>query len=171
MDYLPTSPDGLTIRKALPSDIPQIQHMILTAFTKYIPRIGKPPAPMTANYHRLLTSHDIFTLQPDTSPHGSPNHVVGSIVLRADMDSKVMHINNLVVDPEAQGRGFGKVLLKYAEDWAAVKACTVMALYTNVKMFENFGLYARLGYEEVDRKEEDGYERVYFRKELREAEV
>jgi hypothetical protein len=34
-------------------------------------------------------------------------------------------------------------------------------------MTENFGFYARFGFEEYDRRSEHGYSRVYFRKRLR----
>jgi GNAT superfamily N-acetyltransferase len=77
-----------------------------------------------------------------------------------------MYVNNLVVDPDAQGKGYGRVLMNCAEDWARAKACTEMALFTNVKMFENLGLYAKMGYDEVERRTEDGFDRVYFRKKL-----
>ena len=40
-------------------------------------------------------------------------------------------------------------------------------LFTNVKMWENIGLYAKPGFEETERKTEDGFERVYFAKKLR----
>jgi hypothetical protein len=33
-------------------------------------------------------------------------------------------------------------------------------------MFENLGLYLKMGFVETGRREEDGFERVYFRKEL-----
>ena len=33
-------------------------------------------------------------------------------------------------------------------------------------MTENLELYPRLGYREVDRREEDGFSRVFFRKRL-----
>ena len=39
-----------------------------------------------------------------------------------------------------------------------------MDLYTNAKMRENLALYARLGWREVDRRTESGFERVYFEK-------
>lgn len=155
----PPSPPGTLILRAQTPDIPPIQRITTAAYTKYITRIGKPPAPMTANYTTLLTTHDVFVLRP--SEH---DLLVGSIVLRAE--GSKMHVNNLVVDPDAQGRGYGRILLNCAEDWARMKGCEEMALFTNVKMFENFGLYAKMGYEEVERRTENGFERVYFRKRL-----
>ncbi|KAF5684764.1 GNAT family acetyltransferase [Fusarium denticulatum] len=153
-----TSPD-LTLTRAQASDIPSIQSMVNAAYEKYIPRIGKPPAPMTADYTSLLTTRDIFVLQISQSP-------VGALVLQHEPDSNAIKIENLVVDPSAQGRGYGKVLMRYAEDFARSRGCNALELYTNVKMFENLGLYLKMGFVETGRREEDGFERVYFRKEL-----
>ncbi|KAF4947083.1 hypothetical protein FGADI_10713 [Fusarium gaditjirri] len=153
-----TSPD-LTLTSAQASDIASIQSMVNTAYEKYIPRIGKPPAPMTADYASLLTTHDVFILRTAQSP-------VGALVLHKAPDSDAIKIENLVVDPSAQGRGHGKVLMRYAEDFARSQSCNALELYTNVKMFENLGLYLKMGFVETGRKEEDGFERVYFRKDL-----
>ncbi|KAI1009943.1 hypothetical protein LB503_011493 [Fusarium chuoi] len=150
---------NLTLTRALASDVPSIQLMVNAAYEKYIPRIGKPPAPMTADYASLLTTHDIFILRTTQSP-------VGTLVLQHEPDSDAVKIENLVVDPSAQGRGYGKVLMRYAEDFAKSRGCSALELYTNVKMFENLGLYLKMGFVETGRREEDSFERVYFRKEL-----
>ena len=41
-----------------------------------------------------------------------------------------------------------------------------MRLYTNARMTENLSLYPHLGYVEVERREEDGFDRVFFEKGL-----
>ncbi|KAF5548850.1 acetyltransferase GNAT family [Fusarium mexicanum] len=156
----PFNSSDLMLIRAQASDIPSIQSLVNAAYEKYIPRIGKPPAPMTADYVSLLTTHDIFILQATQFP-------VGALVLHHDPDSDAIKIENLVVDPSAQGRGYGKVLMRYAEDFARSRGCNALELYTNVKMFENLGLYLKMGFAETGRREEDGFERVYFRKELK----
>ncbi|SCO87408.1 related to acetyltransferase, GNAT family [Fusarium oxysporum] len=153
-----TSPD-LTVTRAQASDIPSIKTIVNAAYEKYIPRIGKLPAPMTADYASLLTTHDIFILRTAQSP-------VGALVLQHELDSDAIKIENLVVNPSAHGRGYGKVLMRYAEDFARSRGRNALELYTNVKMFENLGLYLKMGFVETGRREEDGFERVYFRKEL-----
>lgn len=158
---LPPSPSGLHIRRAERGDIPKIQHMVKAAYEKYVSRIGRPPAPMTADYGALMATHDVFVALPVDA-----YDIVGSIVLRADEETKTMHMNNVVVDPSAQGKGYGRALLDCAEAWAKMKECTEMALFTNVRMVENLVLYPKMGYTEVERKTEDGFERVYFRKRL-----
>jgi N-acetylglutamate synthase-like GNAT family acetyltransferase len=37
--------DQLSIRRATTADLPGIQRLIVDAYTKYIERIGRPPAP------------------------------------------------------------------------------------------------------------------------------
>lgn len=46
-----------------------------------------------------------------------------------------------------------------------------LVLYTNRMMWENVALYGRWGFVETGRRHEDGYERVYFAKDLPVAEA
>ena len=39
-----------------------------------------------------------------------------------------------------------------------------LRLYTHELMVENIALYQRLGYREVERRQEDGFRRVFMRK-------
>lgn len=156
---------GLSIRRARTEDVPPLQAIINASYSKYIERIGRPPAPMVADYGELLRTRDVMILE-STSDDGSIK-MVGSIVLGIDAEADAVRVNNLVVEPAAQGRGYGRVLMEFAEDVAREKGIGSMALFTNVKMHENIGLYLKLGYVETGRKGEDGYERVYFRKQLK----
>ncbi|OLN86357.1 Mycothiol acetyltransferase [Colletotrichum chlorophyti] len=153
--------EGFTLTRADQTDVPAIQSMVRAAYTKYIPRIGKEPAPMKADYSKLIDSHIVYVVRHDES-----GETVGSIVLRHDPVIATLHINNLVVDQAAQGRGFGRALMQCAEDVAREHGCGMLQLFTNVKMYENLVLYPKMGFAEIERRTEDGYERVYFRKEL-----
>ncbi|KAJ5677222.1 uncharacterized protein N7477_002855 [Penicillium maclennaniae] len=159
-EYSRYSKDDISITNATLGDIPVIEQMIHVAYSKYIQRIGKPPAPMTADYRELMQTHEIFLL------HKPDGKIMGSIMLRSDPPSNSIEINNLVVDPLAQGRGYGRILVGYAENIAKARGHSSLTLYTNVKMYENLGLYVKLGFIETERKLEDGFERVYFRKQL-----
>ncbi|KAL6807314.1 acyl-CoA N-acyltransferase [Trichoderma sp. SZMC 28013] len=157
--------NGLGIRRATAEDVPFIQAIVNASYSKYIERIGKPPAPMVADYNELLSTRDIYVLE--STSDDKVVKIVGSIILGIDVEADAVKVNNLVVEPAAQGRGYGRVLMDFAEDVAREKGIGSMALFTNIKMYENIGLYAKLGYAETGRKTEDGYERVYFRKELK----
>ncbi|KAL4881352.1 acyl-CoA N-acyltransferase [Aspergillus karnatakaensis] len=166
-----TSP---TIVKATPSHVPFIQSIVNAAYTKYISRIGKRPAPMLADYSALIQSstHEIYVLlEPGTSPKLSTDPdvestILGSVVLDTSSSTE-LKINNLAVDPGAQGKGYGRLLMNFAEEQARETGRDALELYTGVKMIENLALYQKLGFLEFERREEDGFERVFFRKELK----
>ena len=56
--------------------------------------------------------------------------------------------------------------MAHAEAEARAAGHTHVRLYTNIAMTENLSLYAHLGYVEVGRVREHGFERIYFEKPL-----
>ncbi len=75
-------------------------------------------------------------------------------------------IENVAVLPAFQGRGFGKRLLKLAEELAASAELTGVRLYTNKLFLQNIRLYEGLGYR-VEREETmNGGIAVYMAKPL-----
>lgn len=87
----------------------------------------------------------------------------GSVLL-SDSGNDLIQVNNLIVEPSAQGRGCGRIHVDFVEGVARERGSTAMVLFTNGIVTENITLYARMGFVETERREEDGYERVYFRK-------
>lgn len=156
---------SLNIRKATVEDLSFLQVIVNASYSKYIERIGKPPAPMLLNYNELPKGKDIFVLEVVSDDKGS--EIVGSITIAIDDAGGVVNINNVVVGPAAQGRGYGRTLMDFAERLAREKGIDSLALYTNVKMHENISIYQKIGYIETERKSEDGHDRVYFRKQLK----
>lgn len=116
---------------------------------------------MTDNYHAMIQaqSAEVFVLRATQD-----GQVVGSITLADDPQDDAVQVNNVVVDPAAQGFGHGRRLLQFAEETARARGRGAMTLYTNEKMWENMTLYPRLGFVETGRRTEDGYHRVFFRK-------
>lgn len=90
--------------------------------------------------------------------------VAGLLVL-VDTDRALL-LDNIAVDPAAQGRGLGKMLTTFVEDEARRRGRAEVQLYTNVLMIENVALYQRLGFSETNRVTEKGYQRVYMTKAL-----
>ncbi|UKZ93751.1 uncharacterized protein TrAFT101_008658 [Trichoderma asperellum] len=156
---------GLGIRKATVQDLSFLQAIVNASYSKYIERMGKPPAPMLLNYDELPKGQDIFVLETISDEKGS--EIVGSITLAMDDADGAVKISNVVVGPAAQGRGYGRTLMDFAEGVARDKGVDSLVLYTNAKMHENISLYPKFGYIETERKSEDGYDRVYFRKQLK----
>jgi ribosomal protein S18 acetylase RimI-like enzyme len=156
---------GLGIRKATVQDLAFVQVIVNASYSKYIERIGKPPAPMLLNYNELPIGQDIFVLETTSDDKGS--EIVGSITLTMDDVGGAVKISNVVVGPTAQGKGYGRVLMDFAETVAREKGIDTLVLYTNAKMHENISLYPKFGYIETGRGSEDGYDRVFFRKQLK----
>jgi ribosomal protein S18 acetylase RimI-like enzyme len=73
-------------------------------------------------------------------------------------------LDNVAVLPAAQGRGIGARLLALAEEQARGLGLREIRLYTNEAMTENLAYYPRHGYAETHRAEQDGFNRVFFRK-------
>lgn len=160
---------GPIISRATIEDAPHIKSMVNAAFSKYIDRIGKPPRPMTADYDHIVKTQDAFVLR-DSNVNGS--RVVGfiSLSLRPDSNSgsntSSVNIDILVVDVLAQGRGYGRKLMDHAENEARRQGLSCLTVCTNVKMYENISLYTKMGFVEVGRHSEEGFDRVFFRRDL-----
>lgn len=156
---------GLSIRRATVEDLSFVQAIVNASYSKYIERMGKPPAPMLLNYNELPNGKEIFVLETVSDDKGCG--IVGAITLAIDDTGGAVKISNVVVGPAAQGRGYGRTLMDFAEAVAREKGIDSLELYTNAKMHENISLYPKFGYIETGRRSEDGYDRVFFRKQLK----
>jgi len=74
-------------------------------------------------------------------------------VIETVLEGDFLLIENVAVAPTFQGRGFGKRLLKHAEELAAASGLKGTRLYTNKLFSANLRLYEALGYQ-VEREEE-----------------
>ena len=147
--------DETTIRRATANDVGAIQRCVTRAYELYVPRMGKKPAPMLADYAQLVDDGVVHVA--DVEPI-----IAGVIVMFAGEDH--WFVENIAVDPMIQGKGLGSKLMKFAESEARSHSCPQVELYTNQKMTENLSFYPKLGYVRFDERVEDGYRRVYFRK-------
>jgi len=88
--------------------------------------------------------------------------IVGVLVLSNVAEGLL--IDNVAVRPTSKGTGVGRILLQHAESEARRLGYRTLYLYTNALMRENIALYARYGYQEYERREEQGFHRVFMRK-------
>ena len=144
-----------TIRPARPEDRAPIERIARAAYAPYVPRIGRAPAPMVADFAAAIAAGRVWVT-------GDP--VAGYVVAWPRADH--WHLENVAVAPGAQGRGLGRALIGHVEALARTSGARAVELYTNARMTENLGLYPRLGYAETGRGTEDGFDRVFFRKAL-----
>lgn len=143
------------IRRAVATDLAGIREIVERAYGPYVQRVGRRPAPMDDDYARKLRSAEVFVAEAD-------DRIRGVIVLLEHDDH--LFVENVAVDPEYQGAGIGRALLAYAERFAADHDLPELRLYTNALMTENLAYYPRLGYREVARRREAGFNRVFFAK-------
>jgi ribosomal protein S18 acetylase RimI-like enzyme len=149
------APGPPSLRLATTADLPAIKAIIDAAYAKYQTRMDKPPAPVFRDYGPSVEDGTTWVV-------GSPITAVLTLYPR---DGHLL-IENIAVHPDAQGGGLGRALMSFAEQEAARRGFTRMALVTHEAMTENQAIYARLGYTEVERRAEDGYRRIYMEKSL-----
>jgi ribosomal protein S18 acetylase RimI-like enzyme len=145
------------IRPARADEVGWVAATIAAAFGHYIARIGRSPAPMTADHAALIAAGEVHVLE-------EAGERLGLIVQRAAADH--LYIDILAVLPEAQHRGIGRQLLAFAETEARRLGLPALRLFTHARMTENLLFYPRLGYRQIDARNENGFDRVYFEKRL-----
>lgn len=145
------------IRRAKPAGEAAIRSCAEAAYARYVPRIGRRPAPMDTDFTAQITQGAAHVAVVG-------GRVAGFIVFFPN--GAAMMLDSVAVHPDAAGQGVGRRLIGHCESVARGAGSETVQLYTNAKMTENLRLYPRLGYHEVDRRTEDGFDRVYFEKRL-----
>ena len=143
------------IRRAGLGDVDAFRAIAAAAYGKYVSRMGRDPAPMTADYAEAIRSRQAWAAIED-------GRIAGFAVLVARPG--YLLLENVAVLPTAQNRGIGTRLLGLAEEHARSLGLSEIRLYTNEAMTENLAYYARRGYVETRRAEQEGFHRVFFRK-------
>lgn len=131
-----SSPD-LAFTQATQADSTAILDLVRAAYARWVPVIGREPRPMQADYAAALLVHRIDLL------HEGPR-LVGLIETMLHDDH--LWIENVAVEPAAQGQGHGRRLLAHAEDLAREAGRSELRLLTNAAFTSNVALYERLGY-------------------------
>ena len=142
------------IRKATAHDAARIAAIARSAFSKYVPRLGREPAPMLADFAAHIANDLVVVIE-------SAGELAGYVIAWPETDA--YFIDNIAVDPARQSEGLGRSLIDYATNQAKRLNLPAVRLYTNAAMIENLSLYARLGFVETHRAIENGYHRVYMR--------
>lgn len=145
------------IRLARPDEADAIRDVVRRAYAMYVPRMDKEPGPMLDDYEKRVADGATFVLAVEGT-------LAGILVLLAYDDHLLM--DNVAVETGFQGRGIGKALVAFAEEEALRRGYREIRLYTHETMVENIAMYAKLGYREVGRGNQAGYDRVFMRKAL-----
>lgn len=146
------------LRLATATDLASIERCARLAYSMYTERIGREPAPMVADFAGQISDGLIHVVEEDQ--HGLCGYVVLYPI------DHFMMLENVAVRPDRQGYGYGRLLIDFVEERTRQAGLSAVRLYTNIHMRENIGLYRALGYLEIDRRREEGFDRVYFEKRL-----
>ncbi|MBT8437107.1 MAG: GNAT family N-acetyltransferase, partial [Gammaproteobacteria bacterium] len=109
------------IRKAAISDLKDIESCAIAAYTPYVERIGREPAPMVADFAVSIAKGHLYVAQVN-------NQIVGFAVFYARQDH--VHLENVAVTPGFQNRGFGRKLIGLVEQRAQRDGYNRIELYT-----------------------------------------
>jgi GNAT superfamily N-acetyltransferase len=148
---------AIHLRRAEAADASAVQACVCAAFEMYRQRIGKAPAPMLYDYPSLIAQRQVWLAERD-------GQLSGALILLEEDGQFVL--DTVASTPQARGTGVGRALLQLAEEQAGSAGYRSIQLYTHITMTENQQLYPRLGYVEYQRAEQDGYSRIFYRKQL-----
>ncbi len=149
--------DPRWIRAAAAADAARIGAIARAAYDMYVARIGRPPAPMVADFAAHIAAGQVVVIEAAGS-------IAGYMVSWPETDAYL--IDNLAVDPHRQRQALGRALIPHAAAEARRLGLPAVRLYTNVAMTENLAMYARLGFVATHRATEHGFHRVYLRWDL-----
>lgn len=62
---------------------------------------------------------------------------------------KILVVHRICIDPDYQGKGIGKALMKYAEDYGREKGYEALRLDAFIQNPISCGLYEKIGYQKV----------------------
>ena len=150
------------LRAAAPQDAARLREIAHAAYGKYVPRIGRAPAPMSADYAAAIAAGHVVVIE-------AAGAVIGYMVAWSEPDA--YFVDNIAVDPARQGRGAGRVLIDRAVREARRLGLPALRLYTNAAMHENLAMYGRMGFLETHRAAGQGFNRVFMRWDLPAAKI
>ena len=120
------------LRPAHPDDATDLAAVAAAAYARYVPRIGRPPAPMLADYGQVLATAEVWVADDDGRP-------VGFAVLTEHPGHLLLE--NVAVHPDHQGQGIGSALV------AAVLVTADLGGEPSVVLLGDPGWYAHFGFQ------------------------
>ena len=141
------------MRPADPHEADAILTLVRAAYERWAERFGRDPSPMHDDYARRIADGEAWVLDDERK-------IVGLVVLKDGPEALL--IPNVAVAPSAQGKGYGRQLLAFAEDEAKRRGFREIRLLVNALMVENIALYQHLGFREIERFQDERAGRVYI---------
>ena len=145
------------LRRAVSQDAVILSRIARAAYAPYVRLIGREPAPMVADYAAHIADDICFVAI-------AGEQVIGFAVLIKKADG--WWLETIATDPAHQGQGAGAALMACCEQFLADAGAAICQLYTNEVMSAPYGWYIRLGFDENYRAQQDGFARIFMRKQL-----
>ncbi len=145
------------VRKATREDCGRIREIAHAAFARYVSRIGREPAPMRADFAAAIAAGHVTAIAVEGA-------VAGYVVGRPETDA--YFIDAIAVHPVWQDKGLGRHLIDHVAAEARRLGLPALRLCTNEAMTENLAIYRHIGFVETHRAVEDGYRRVFLRRDI-----
>ena len=134
----------------------QLSDIAIRAYQQYVDAIGKPPAPMTADYQYHLDNDIIVTAKQD-------DIIIGFAIVIEKKDG--FWLETIAIHPDHSGQGIGTSLMSSIEAYLRPKTDHYQ-LYTNEVMIRAQSWYKQLGFRETSRHNASGFMRIYYQKSL-----
>lgn len=129
------------IRLAELSDVELVQEISAEAYVPaYEAVIGAVPSPAYEDYRPRVSRGEVWLLDTTKGSRG--------VVVLESMGRHLL-VYSIAVRPSFQGRGYGRLLLAFAEQHAKDIGAHEMRLYTNTRMVPNIRLYRSCGFDEI----------------------
>ena len=142
------------IRPADAREADAILALVRDAYGRWVERFGREPSPMHDDYAQRIGDGQTWVLKFEDD-----GEIIGLIVLKDGPEALL--ISNVAVAPPAQGEGYGRRLIAFAEAEARRRGFGEVRLFVNVLMGENIALYRHLGFVERERIEDQRGDRSY----------
>lgn len=89
--------------------------------------------------------------------------LIGTVAVRIiDVDNKVLELKRMFILPEYQGKGYGRLLLEYAIDYARKQQYNKICLDTRKQFSAAQHLYRSSGFQETEKYNDNERAELYF---------
>ena len=146
------------IRHARLSDIQQIRYLAQTQSAPYAQGTGGKREPLPDDFRTMVEEEQVSVFVIENA--------IGGFVLYW-LDGPDVHIAALAVLPRFRRKGAGRQLLDHVDRQGLRAHCRRIIFHTNAQGFENLAYFRGKGLEEIDRRQENGFERVIMERYLR----
>ena len=133
----------IEVRQAHIGDLGVVQGISADAYGRYEDEIGFVPVPAREDYRPRIKRGEVWVLELG-------GECLGLAVIQSEPDHLLLY--SVAIRPERQSRGYGRMLLAFADERAAAAGVGEVRLFTNALMHRNVDLYRRLGFVEAGRR-------------------